>query len=240
MSRTKGPVETLCWEHRDHVAQQGQAPQGRGVAGLGLAGRVQHFQGFLPSIMLLSLQPKPICNEGVESLKHKQEALSKKKSLFSVGMPVQSCQKNKKASPPAKEQALTPTALELPPTVPVLQETGTELSSFLRSPHSAPPSLEPWGRRDPPRLTQQLRVSSTHPPHSTAPAPQAPSHRCSLWSCHSPWPQHEPIPSATRDTAREKIRLLLHRLNQGGTSTRAQVLPHEPASQLQTGQSRAL
>lgn len=108
------------------MAQQGQSLQGLGTAGLGLAGKVQQFQGFLPSIMFISVQPKPICNEGVESFKHKQEALSKK-SIFSVVMPVQSCQKTKKASPPAKEQALTLTALELPPTPPALQEMGMEL-----------------------------------------------------------------------------------------------------------------
>lgn len=69
--RTQGPVETspLCWEQGAHVAQQGQ----------GWAGR-QHFQGFLPSIMPRSVQPKSICSEGVESHQHKQEALSKKAS----------------------------------------------------------------------------------------------------------------------------------------------------------------
>lgn len=71
VSRTQGPVETspLCWEQGAHVAQQGQ----------GWAGR-QHFQGFLPSIMPRSVQPKSICSEGVESHQHKQEALSKKAS----------------------------------------------------------------------------------------------------------------------------------------------------------------
>lgn len=44
----------------------------------GLAERVQHFQGFLPSIVPRSVQPKSICSEGVESHQHKQEALSKK------------------------------------------------------------------------------------------------------------------------------------------------------------------
>lgn len=109
---------------------------------VGLAGRVQHFQGFLPSVMPRSVQPKSICSEGAESHQHKQEALSKK-SLVSVVTPVQSCQKHKKASPPAKEQALALTAPELPPTAPALRETGTELLPWLpvlSSIQAGPPS----------------------------------------------------------------------------------------------------
>lgn len=78
-SCTETSAVPLCWEHGDGVGWQGLAA-GTGVAGLGLAGRAQHCQGFLPSIALLSLQPKPICKEGVESLKHRREALSKKAS----------------------------------------------------------------------------------------------------------------------------------------------------------------
>lgn len=70
--------------------------------------------------MFISVQPKPICNEGVESFKHKQEALSKK-SVFSVVMPVQSCQKNQKGIATCKRAGAncdslgTPTHTASPP-----------------------------------------------------------------------------------------------------------------------------
>lgn len=60
------------------------------------------------------VQPKPICSEGVESLKHKQEGLSKKASSVLLCWS-NHVKKTKKASAPAKEQALTLTASELPP-----------------------------------------------------------------------------------------------------------------------------
>lgn len=73
VSRTEGPVETclLCWEQGAQVAGKRRA---------GLASRMQHFQGFLPSSVPRSEQPKSICSEGVESHQHKQEAPSKKAS----------------------------------------------------------------------------------------------------------------------------------------------------------------
>lgn len=78
--RTEGPGETsavpLCWEHRAHVWQQGQ---GWELQGWGWQAE-RSTQGSLPSVLLISVQPKPICTEGVESLKRKQEALSKKAS----------------------------------------------------------------------------------------------------------------------------------------------------------------
>lgn len=57
--------------------EQGATRPSKGRAGL--AGRAA-LQGFLPSIVPRSLQPKSICSEGVESHQHRQEALSKKAS----------------------------------------------------------------------------------------------------------------------------------------------------------------
>lgn len=183
MSRTTGP---LCWQHGDHVGQQGQSLQGRGVAGLGLAGRAQRFQGFLPSDMLIPVQPKPICNEGVESLKHKQEALSKKASSVLLCR-CNHVKKNKTASPPAKEQALTLTALELPPTLPALQEAGMELVPQVSALYvTQSQALGPAGPS-----SQQSSSGSpplTHPTalHQLPGPPAAQSHQCSLWSRHPP------------------------------------------------------
>lgn len=61
-------------------------------------------------------------------------------------------------------------------------------------------------------------VSSIHPPPSTAPAPRATNAACG--SVTPPWPQHEPIPSTARDTAKEKMYLLLHRFSHNGTRHR--------------------
>jgi len=157
---------------------------GRGVAGLGLAGRAQHFQGFLPRIMLLSAQPEAICNEGVESLKHKQEALSKKASSVLLRW-CNHVKKPKNASPPAKEQALTPTALNSHPR---RQRSGRWARSlFLGCPHSVPPGRKPWGQLPPPsRQSSSGSPPLAHPatlPSCSGP-PAAQGHQRILWSCH--------------------------------------------------------
>lgn len=144
----------------------------------GLAGRAQHCQGFLPSIVLLSLQPKPICKEEVESLKHRREALSKKAS--SVLLRRCNHVKKQKGIATCKRAGANSASLRTP----------THTASPLRDGHGAhslgPHTLwHPWSWLDPPQLTEWLRLVPTHPPtpqHHTSPLGPlaAQSHRCSL------------------------------------------------------------
>lgn len=92
--------------------------------------------------MLIPLQPKSICTEGVESLKHEQEALSE--NLFSVVMLVQSLQEKKKKpqqqrSITAKRAGAKADSFGAPTHIAALQETGRELIPWVSAVYAAEP-----------------------------------------------------------------------------------------------------
>lgn len=130
MLRTKGPVETsavpLCWEFGDHMAIKGSHCRGWARQGWGSQAKCSNFRDCSQALCSSPCSLNPSAMRGWRALSTSRKHCQKK--AFSVLLcRCNLVKKTKKASPPAKEQALTVTALELPPTLPALQGMGTEL-----------------------------------------------------------------------------------------------------------------